>query len=252
MAIWTKVPAAARRREASSVCGTSPANCSRQTTCTRRRSISASASACSIGSSSGGAPSAGSRSKNDPKQPRQVIVCPGYALDPCGGEIHVPQAVNLDLARCIRMEDDPCTPAAPAVAVAAAPATEVFIAIRSVDCLSRPVRTTPLGCGCDETACEYSRIRDGFEVACLTPPGLAQAHGGRHDSLRNEEERPSPAVPTRPELILGRSVFYRMSSAELAVQFCDPRQLTTSSTAGFCGTWRSIGLRQPDRRVDVA
>jgi hypothetical protein len=42
-----------------------------------------------------------------------------------------------------------------------------YLAIRYVECLLRPVRVHPAGCGCDETICEYSRVLDSFELAIL-------------------------------------------------------------------------------------
>ncbi len=42
-----------------------------------------------------------------------------------------------------------------------------YIAVRYAECYSRPVRVHPAGCGCDETGCEYSRIRDTFEIKVL-------------------------------------------------------------------------------------
>jgi hypothetical protein len=45
--------------------------------------------------------------------------------------------------------------------------TIVYIAVRYAECLSRPARVHPAGCGCDESLCEYSRIRDSFEIKVL-------------------------------------------------------------------------------------
>jgi hypothetical protein len=43
----------------------------------------------------------------------------------------------------------------------------VYVAVRYAECYSRPVRVHPAGCGCDETGCEYSRVRDSFEIKVL-------------------------------------------------------------------------------------
>lgn len=95
-----------------------------------------------------------------------VVVCHGYALSPCGNEINLTKEYTLELADCLSGKVGPCegytgntdddVP------------KEVYIAIRYVECPTRPARTLPTGCGCDETPCEYSRIRDGFEIRCLT------------------------------------------------------------------------------------
>ena len=43
----------------------------------------------------------------------------------------------------------------------------VYLAIRYTECDSRPERVHPAGCGCNEAGCEYSRIRDAFELGIL-------------------------------------------------------------------------------------
>src|SRR5262245_53359808 len=100
-----------------------------------------------------------------------VKVCPGFALGPRGDEIYVPEAAKLDLAYCMRAPGDPCSPDYP---VPRPPGSgPLLVLIRYVECSTRPMRTLPAGCGCDETACEYSRIRDGFEIECLPAPAQA-------------------------------------------------------------------------------
>lgn len=101
-----------------------------------------------------------------------VIVCPGYALSPCGNEINLTEKYTLDLTDCLTGKVGPCegytgntddnVP------------KEVYIAIRYAECPTRPARTLPTGCGCDESACEYSRIHDGYEIKCLTE--LPESH----------------------------------------------------------------------------
>src|SRR5438445_7319432 len=91
-----------------------------------------------------------------------VSVCPGYALGPFGDEIYVPEPVKLDLTYCARPPADPCNPRHP---VPQPPErSTLFVMIRYAECPTRPMRTLPAGCGCDATACEYSRIPDGFEI----------------------------------------------------------------------------------------
>lgn len=100
--------------------------------------------------------------------PLNVTICPGYALSPQGEEIYVPMDIQFDIGRCIVGQTAPChSPCAPLVPGAVDPTNDFYIAIRYIECPSRPVRVSPIGCGCDDTACEYSRIRDGFEVTCL-------------------------------------------------------------------------------------
>jgi hypothetical protein len=92
-----------------------------------------------------------------------VKACPGYALGPWGDEIVVEEATPFDLSYRTRTTSELCRPAGVVALPAGAPQI-LPIKIRCVECASRPMRTLPAGCGCDETACEYSRTRDGFEI----------------------------------------------------------------------------------------
>ena len=98
-----------------------------------------------------------------------LLINPGYALSPQGDEIYVPEKVSLDLAKCALSADAvPCTPGCgPQPGSYASLTGPIYVVIKYAQCASRPVRTPPVGCGCDETACEYSRIRDSFEIGCL-------------------------------------------------------------------------------------
>ena len=49
-------------------------------------------------------------------------------------------------------------------------AKTVLVQIRYVECHSRPMRTLPAGCGCDETACEYSGCDTVSNCACIVAP----------------------------------------------------------------------------------
>ncbi len=97
-----------------------------------------------------------------------VTVCPGYALSPQGDEIYVPTEFRFDLSRCLMdpnaNHSSPCAPAAPGTVD---PSKAFYLAIRYDECESHPVRVPAIGCGCDETGCEYSRMREGFELFCL-------------------------------------------------------------------------------------
>jgi hypothetical protein len=99
-----------------------------------------------------------------------VRVCPGYAVGPQGDEIFVDRCIDVDLKT--GASEQPCSvrwPCPPIGEVPTAghdPAT-VYIAVRYAECFSRPVRVHPAGCGCDEVGCEYSRVRDSYEIKVL-------------------------------------------------------------------------------------
>jgi hypothetical protein len=107
----------------------------------------------------------------------KVRVCPGYAVDPQGDEIWIDECVEVDLQT--GAQDQPCSVRWPCPPVGEMPpsrdgTTLVYVAVRYAECMTRPVRVHPAGCGCDETGCEYSRIRDSFEIKVLWQ--LPQSH----------------------------------------------------------------------------
>lgn len=99
--------------------------------------------------------------------PWQVIVGPGYAIDPCGDEIYVAEPRCFNIAECIASVLNSCDPAAKPTPVLP---DKLYLSICYRECETRPMRVHPLGCACDETLCEYSRIRDDFELTCQTDP----------------------------------------------------------------------------------
>ena len=107
---------------------------------------------------------------DEPKTPWVLRICPGYVLTPQGDEIWIPMEARFDLATCLMTSDDPCAYSRPCPPLArrALDTTTVHLAVRYVECQARPVRVAPIGCGCDDADCEYSRIQDGYEFTCLT------------------------------------------------------------------------------------
>lgn len=150
----------------------------------------------------------------DPKRPNEVRVCPGYAIGPWGDEIYVPEAVTVEFGGRFTDPEDPCEPSPRAMGRpwrGASPLSSagltIYVAIRYAECLVRPVRTTAPGCGCDETACEYSRVRDSFEIDFLralptshvrtkpTAPSLCQ-------TLKERQLIACPPCPQEPWVVL--------------------------------------------------
>ena len=105
-----------------------------------------------------------------PDQPRQVRVCPGYFVGPQGDEVHLDRCIDVDLHT--GAQEQPCSVRWPCPPIGEVPENRdgrvtVYIAARFAECFSRPVRVHPAGCGCDETGCEYSRVRDSYEIKVL-------------------------------------------------------------------------------------
>ena len=101
-----------------------------------------------------------------PEAPLNLSICRGYALSCPGDEMYVSADISFDLAKCIAGSKalDCCSPVMTGHVDRGGP---FYIAIKYSECLSHPVRVPPIGCGCDDTACEYSRIQDSFEIRCL-------------------------------------------------------------------------------------
>jgi hypothetical protein len=100
-----------------------------------------------------------------------VRVCPGYAVGPQGDEILIDDCRDVDLK--LGATPEPCSVRWPCPPLGDMPKegkdrmTTVYLAVRYAECLTRPTRVHPAGCGCDESSCEYSRIRDSYEIKLL-------------------------------------------------------------------------------------
>src|SRR5215471_18467649 len=79
----------------------------------------------------------------------QVRVAPGYAISPCGDEICIGEAVDVDLKLGVQQACEvrsPCPPLGTTPSPNAQRNT-AYIALRYAECYSRPVRVHPAGCG---------------------------------------------------------------------------------------------------------
>jgi hypothetical protein len=126
--------------------------------------------------------------------PWEIRVCPGYVLTPQGDEVWIGAEVAFDVATCVLSSDDPCAYARPCPPITrrALETRKIFLAVRHMDCHARPVRVAPMGCSCDDVDCEYSRIRDGYELCCLAD--LPSTHKPpRHDCA--ELFQPGAVIP---------------------------------------------------------
>lgn len=118
-------------------------------------------------------------SVNASSHPWRVRVCPGYVVTPQGDEILIGAAVEVDVATALTRAEEPCTPQpCPPTAITgtSAESASVYVAVCYQECPARPVRVHPTGCGCDQADCEYSRIRDGFDIRILRD--LPSSHEG--------------------------------------------------------------------------
>jgi hypothetical protein len=141
----------------------------------------------------------------------KVSIKPGYILGPYGDEIVIEaeRIVDLRAGAVSSMSGDPpgevidpwCS------TVVSEPPRVVYVAVRYEQILTRPVRVQPVGCGCDETQCEYSRWCDGYEIGILTYCPDSQSNPPHnHDLIYPEGGCLSdcPACPTDPWVVLAK------------------------------------------------
>lgn len=109
--------------------------------------------------------------------PWLVSVSAGFLLGPYGDEIVIACDQIVDVRNfCEEVaSDEPCLPTPDpwhSDASVARPNGPIFVAVRYKEIAARPVRVQPSGCGCDESACENSIWKDGFEICMLSecPP----------------------------------------------------------------------------------
>jgi uncharacterized repeat protein (TIGR01451 family) len=148
--------------------------------------------------------------------PWRVKISDGYALGPYGDEIFVAEPVYLDLAECgPGAATSPCEPSLLLTHVSAT-GGQVFVAIKYAECLAQPVRAMPAGCACEDEACEYSRIRDSFQIECLTelpplPPATLIC-----DLINGQQLPHCPPCPTDPWVFLARVTLPASPSTNVA------------------------------------
>jgi hypothetical protein len=153
------------------------------------------------------------------QKPWQVRICPGYLLTPQGDEILIGVEALFDLATCFLQSADPCAFAQPCPPVAKALKAEqhtIYLAVRYLECQSRPVRVAPAGCVCDDAQCEFSRTRDAYELGCLdTLPTTHKPSGITCEQLCQGGVFPCPACPDDPWVVLATVVTPAAASTPL-------------------------------------
>jgi hypothetical protein len=139
-------------------------------------------------------------------KPWELRICPGYVLTPQGDEILISAEVLFDIATCLTETSDPCAFSRPCPPVTrrALETRLLHIAVRYVECEARPVRIAPVGCSCDDVDCEYSRIRDGYELCCLSalPATHVPSEVDCGALCVPEAPLPCPACPDDPWVVL--------------------------------------------------
>jgi hypothetical protein len=143
-------------------------------------------------------------------QPGCVDVNAGYILGPYGDEIVIDDIVTVDLSARNADGDatNGCVPPDPwcAEVKVAPPANQpIYLAVAYTEYPCVPVQTVTsgCGCGCEETACEYSRWRDSYRIRVLdTLPGTY----------------PAPMTPPSPLIAFNCRSGFEATNAYLAQQ----------------------------------
>jgi hypothetical protein len=121
-------------------------------------------------------------------------------------------------------------------------------------CASRPVRVHTAECGCDELSCEYSRIRDSFEIRVLTqlPNTYTGMTGPKIDHFC--EEWPCPECPEDPWVILATvrksdstptRFVASIPATKLSITYEHRRQVRTYAE------WYYLCLRNEDKPIEI-
>ena len=122
-----------------------------------------------------------------------------------------------------------------------------YVAVRYREVLSRPVRVQPAGCGCDDTACEYSRWKDGYEFGLLDecpddhqkPPSI--------DSLFRGPLPDCPECASSPWVVLAR-VEVEADGTITSIDNCVCRRLVASLAGAW---WKCSGDHCDEGRIKV-
>ncbi|MER5225465.1 hypothetical protein [Streptomyces flaveus] len=139
------------------------------------------------------------------EHPWRVRIGPGYLLTPQGDAVSIRADVTFNLANCLLASADPCAFARPCPPVSRRTLADdtVYLAIRYTECETRPVHTAPTGCSCSGAACQYTRIRDAYEICCLS--ALPKTHASVRpdcDEIFKAGITECPSCPDDPWVVL--------------------------------------------------
>lgn len=181
--------------------------------------------------------------------PWSVSVQTGYILGPYGDEIILDCVRTVDVRTsgvtgvtgetCIDAPDPWCTQV---YSAPTATSTTVYIAVQYQQTLMRPVRVQPIGCGCNDSTCEYSRWHDGYQIGVLQTCPCGNQPATPSQSLQpGGAANPIPPVSNLPTGLLG--VAYPISSS--------PSTNCNDCPDCSCGPWVGLAMVQFDQNGNI-
>jgi len=141
-------------------------------------------------------------------EPWLVKIKPGYLLGPYGDDILIGCEVVVDLrtagtegAAGVPPEQSAADPWCSSVCLPREPGP-LYLAVRYKECATRPVKVQPSGCGCESEACEYSVLRDGYEIGFLDECPESHGDPNQPPPLTESGIPECPPCPDSPWVVL--------------------------------------------------
>jgi hypothetical protein len=158
-------------------------------------------------------------------EPWKVKIEPGYILGPYGDEILIdcPQTVDLRAKGLSAVTGEPCIDVPDpwcSDVIEKHDDRPVYVAVKYKEVPSRPVRVQPLGCGCDDTQCEYSRWRDGYEIGILSTCPQSHIDPPSWEDIVKGELPGCPPCPAEPWVVLAKVSMGADGKVEIDNCFC--------------------------------
>lgn len=188
-------------------------------------------------------------------EPWKVLIKPGYILGPYGDEIIIDCARTFDLRTrgvtgitgetCVDVIDPWCSEV-----VQRPEGNTLYVAVKYREIATRPVRVQPVGCGCDDAACENSRLVDGYEIGALTYcPDSHQKPTGM-DDLTKGAIPDCPPCPDEPWVVLAKVTLDADGNIS-EIHNCDCRRLVVSHAVEWRKCSESEAALPPREQVRV-
>lgn len=137
----------------------------------------------------------------------KVRVSPGYILGPYGDEIIIDCMRTFDLRTrgLTGITGEPCVDAIDpwcSEVVQKPDIDTLYVAVKYKQIAARPVRVQPVGCGCDDSDCENSRLVDGYEIGVLTYCPDSHQSPPDNEDLFSGPIPDCPPCPDEPWVVL--------------------------------------------------